>query len=132
MLEWVVSGSVLIAVVIALRFALRGKISLRLQYAMWALVLVRLLVPVSLGESSFGVAALMQKAARMSGQKGLLCRRARCRQAAARGKCRRRFIQRGPERVPFRRQRMGSRLLWGACLLKERRTLQAICSRRSG
>ena len=124
MLEWVVSGSVLIAVVIALRFALRGKISLRLQYAMWALVLVRLLVPVSLGESSFGVAALMQK--------GLLCRRARCRQAAARGKCRRRFIQRGPERVPFRRQRMGSRLLWGACLLKERRTLQAICSRRSG
>lgn len=63
MLEWVVSGSVLIAVVIALRFALRGKISLRLQYAMWALVLVRLLVPVSLGESSFGVAALMQKAA---------------------------------------------------------------------
>ena len=44
MLEWVVSGSVLIAVVIALHFALRGKISLRLQYGMWALVLVRLLL----------------------------------------------------------------------------------------
>lgn len=63
MLEWVVSGSVLIAVVIALRFALKGKVSLRLQYAMWALVLVRLLIPVGIGAAPFGVAALMQKAA---------------------------------------------------------------------
>ena len=123
MLEWVVSGSVLIAVVIALRFALRGKISLRLQYAMWALVLVRLLVPVSLGESSFGVAALMQKAAGLQdvGAKGAVVQEGQMPAGGSAG-----------ERVPFRRQRMGSRLLWGACLLKERRTLQAICSRRSG
>ena len=32
MVEWIVSSSVLIAVVILLRFILKGKISLRLQY----------------------------------------------------------------------------------------------------
>lgn len=55
MLEWIISSSVLIAVVIALRFALKGKISLRLQYALWALVLVRLLIPFSFGSSSLSV-----------------------------------------------------------------------------
>lgn len=55
MLEWIISSSVLIAVVIALRFALKGKISLRLQYALWALVLVRLLIPFSFGSSSISV-----------------------------------------------------------------------------
>ena len=52
MVEWIVSSSVLIAVVILLRFVLKGKISLRLQYALWALVLVRLLVPVSFGDTA--------------------------------------------------------------------------------
>ncbi len=55
MLEWTISSSVLIAVVIALRFALKGKISLRLQYALWALVLVRLLIPFSFASSSLSV-----------------------------------------------------------------------------
>ena len=55
MVEWIVSSSVLIAVVILLRFVLKGKISLRLQYALWALVLVRLLVPVSFGSSDISV-----------------------------------------------------------------------------
>ena len=55
MLEWIISSSVLIAVVIALRFALKGKISLRLQYALWALVLVRLLLPFSIGNSNISV-----------------------------------------------------------------------------
>ena len=55
MLEWIISSSVLIAVVIALRFALKGKISLRLQYALWALVLVRLIIPFSFGSSSLSV-----------------------------------------------------------------------------
>lgn len=54
-MQWIISSSVLIAVVIALRFALRGKISLRMQYALWLLVLVRLLVPVSLGTSDLSV-----------------------------------------------------------------------------
>ena len=48
MMQWIVSSSVLILVVIALRYVLRGKLSLRMQYALWLLVLVRLLVPVSL------------------------------------------------------------------------------------
>lgn len=55
MLEWIISSSVLIVVVIALRFVLKGKLSLRLQYALWALVLVRLLIPFSFGSSSISV-----------------------------------------------------------------------------
>ncbi|WOO35267.1 M56 family metallopeptidase [Anaerocolumna sp. AGMB13020] len=55
MAEWIISSSVLITVVAALRFILRGKISLRLQYALWALVLIRLLIPVSFGASSVSV-----------------------------------------------------------------------------
>ena len=45
--EWIVSASVLIVVVLALRGALGGRISAGLRYGMWAIVLVRLLVPVS-------------------------------------------------------------------------------------
>ena len=63
MVEWIVSSSVLIAVLILLRFVLKGKISLRLQYALWAVVLVRLLVPVSFGDTSMSVGNLTQKAA---------------------------------------------------------------------
>ena len=63
MVEWIVSSSVLIAVVILLRFVLKGKISLRLQYALWAVVLVRLLVPVSFGDTAMSVGNLTQKAA---------------------------------------------------------------------
>lgn len=63
MVEWIVSSSVLIAVLILLRFVLKGKISLRLQYALWAVVLVRLLVPVSFGDTAMSVGNLTQKAA---------------------------------------------------------------------
>ena len=55
MTQWIISSGVLIAVVIVLRFALRGKISLRMQYALWLLVLARLLVPVSFGTSDLSV-----------------------------------------------------------------------------
>lgn len=55
MTDWIVTSSVLIIVVTALRYLLRGTISLRLQYALWALVLLRLLLPVQLGETSFSV-----------------------------------------------------------------------------
>ena len=51
MLEWIVSSAALCALVIALRYLLRGKIGLRLQYALWGLVLLRLLLPVSFGGS---------------------------------------------------------------------------------
>jgi beta-lactamase regulating signal transducer with metallopeptidase domain len=55
MTEWIITASVLILTVLILRYALRGRISLRLQYALWALVLLRLLVPVALAESSVSV-----------------------------------------------------------------------------
>ncbi|MEG1577908.1 MAG: M56 family metallopeptidase, partial [Oscillospiraceae bacterium] len=54
-MEWIVSSSVLILAVILLRYLLRGKISLCLQYALWALVLVRLLVPVSFGSTPLSI-----------------------------------------------------------------------------
>lgn len=62
MTELIITSSVLILVVIVLRHFLKGKISLRLQYALWALVLVRLLVPVALFESPFSVMNAVQAA----------------------------------------------------------------------
>ena len=58
--EWIISSSALIAGVLAVRFALRGRISLRLQYALWAVVLVRLLIPFQLFTSDFGTGAVAQ------------------------------------------------------------------------
>ncbi len=63
MLEWVISSAILLLVIIALRFALKGRISLRLQYALWGLVLLRLLVPVSLGSTGLSIGNLTRKAA---------------------------------------------------------------------
>lgn len=62
MFEWLVSSSVLIVMIIALRFVVKGKISLRLQYGLWALVLVRLLIPVSFGGSPISVENVTQEA----------------------------------------------------------------------
>ena len=56
MLEILISSSVLILVLAILRLALRERISARLQYALWLLVLVRLLVPVSFFHSPVSVA----------------------------------------------------------------------------
>ena len=55
MMHWIVSSTILIFIVIVLRSLLKGKISLRLQYALWAIVLVRLLIPVSFGEAAISV-----------------------------------------------------------------------------
>ena len=55
MIEWFVSSAVLAAALIALRYVLRGKISPKLQYGLWALLLIRLLVPVSVGQSAMSV-----------------------------------------------------------------------------
>lgn len=66
MIEWIISSSVLIAIVIVLRFVLKGRVSPRLQYALWALVLVRLLVPISFGHSGASVQnipAMLEKTA---------------------------------------------------------------------
>lgn len=55
MTEWIVSSSALIVIVLLVRFLLREKLSLRVRYMLWLLVLVRLLVPVSFGESELSV-----------------------------------------------------------------------------
>lgn len=62
MIEWVVSSCILTLVVIALRYLLRGRISLRLQYALWLLVLARLLLPVSFGSTNISVMSVVEKA----------------------------------------------------------------------
>ena len=61
MTEWVLSSCILILVVITLRTVFKGRISLRLQYAIWGLVLLRLLIPVSFGSTDFSVANLTAK-----------------------------------------------------------------------
>ena len=55
MINWTISSSVLIIVVICLRTLFKGKIRLRFQYALWLLVAVRLLVPLSFGSSAISV-----------------------------------------------------------------------------
>ena len=58
--EWIISSSLLIAAVLLGRWLLRGKISLRLQYALWAVVLIRLLLPFQIFTSSFGAGTMAQ------------------------------------------------------------------------
>lgn len=55
MTEWILSSSILIVMFLALRRLLMGRISLRMQYALWAVVVVRLLVPWNLAESVISV-----------------------------------------------------------------------------
>ncbi len=55
MSEWIISSSALILIVLLLRRILRGRISLRLQYALWGIVLLRLLIPFTVFESSFSL-----------------------------------------------------------------------------
>ena len=55
MREVLLTSSVLIAALLGLRWAFRGTISRRAQYALWGLVLVRLLLPVSLPAVDFSV-----------------------------------------------------------------------------
>lgn len=61
MIEWAIPSSVLILMVLALRRLLKGKMSLRLQYALWALVLLRLLLPISFGATSVSVLNAMER-----------------------------------------------------------------------
>lgn len=55
MTEWICSSCVLIVGVVSLRRLLRGRISLRLQYALWLVVLLRLLCPVNFFQSSLSI-----------------------------------------------------------------------------
>lgn len=65
MKEALISSSVLILALTALRFLFRKRISRRLQYALWGLVLLRLALPVQLPGARFSV---MTGAERLTGQ----------------------------------------------------------------
>lgn len=62
MLEWIASSCALILAVLLLRRLLRGRIGPGLQYALWMLVLVRLLLPVSFGAARVSVQNLVRDA----------------------------------------------------------------------
>jgi len=55
MFEILITSSVLILIVTALRFAFGSRISRRLRYAMWGIVLLRLLIPVQFFQSPVSV-----------------------------------------------------------------------------
>ena len=55
MIKWMISSSCLILMITLIRKLFQGKISFRLQYALWLLAAVRLLVPVNLGSSMLSI-----------------------------------------------------------------------------
>lgn len=63
-LELLITSTVLILGIFGLRKLTMGKISMRLRYALWLLVALRLLVPVSVGTSAFSVMNLLPQTVR--------------------------------------------------------------------
>lgn len=59
MTGWILSSSILIAVVMGLRYLLKGKIAPGLQYTLWLLVLLRLLIPGEFTSSAISVQNLL-------------------------------------------------------------------------
>ena len=58
----IITSSILILIVVALRYLLKEKLSSRLRYAMWLLVAIRLLIPIEMGQSSLSVMTLVDRA----------------------------------------------------------------------
>ena len=55
MTDWIISASVLILLVVGMRYLFQGKIRLKLQYALWLFVAIRLLLPISFWDSVLSV-----------------------------------------------------------------------------
>ena len=55
MIQWIIASSCLILMILIIRRIFSGKISARLQYALWLLVVVRLLIPINLGNSVLSI-----------------------------------------------------------------------------
>lgn len=62
MLEWIISSSILIVLLIFSRLIFKGRIKLTLQYALWGIVLIRLLFPFSIGSTRISAANLKETA----------------------------------------------------------------------
>lgn len=61
MTEWILTSSVLILLVIAVRGLFKNKMKAKYTYALWLVVLVRLLCPVNFGELSFNLLSLAEE-----------------------------------------------------------------------
>ena len=61
MIEWIVSSCVLILAVILVRAAFRNKLRAWVRYSLWALVLVRLLTPFSIGSSLLSTGNIVEE-----------------------------------------------------------------------
>ena len=57
-----ITSSILILVIAALRPLLRGRVDPRAQYALWLAVALRLLIPVNLADSAYSALALLSRA----------------------------------------------------------------------
>lgn len=60
MMEILAGVTILIPVIMILRYVTRGKISMRLRYGLWLLVVLRLIVPMSIGNSMLSVMNLTE------------------------------------------------------------------------
>lgn len=61
MTEWILTSSVLILLVLVVRGLFKNKMKAKSVYALWLLVLVRLLCPVNFGELSFNLLSLAEE-----------------------------------------------------------------------
>lgn len=61
MTQWILTSSVLILLVIAVRGLFKEKMKAQYTYALWLVVLVRLLCPVNFGELSFNLLSLAEE-----------------------------------------------------------------------
>ena len=60
MIEWIVSSCVLILMITAIRQLFRNRLDLKVRYALWLIVAVRLLVPFSFAESRFSILNMLE------------------------------------------------------------------------
>lgn len=60
MTDMIVSGTILICVILVLRKLTYGRISMGMRYALWLVVAVRMILPVSFGSSSFSIMNAVQ------------------------------------------------------------------------
>ena len=60
MVEWMITSSILIALIILIRELFKNKIGSAARYALWLVAAVRLLVPVTVSESSFSVLNILK------------------------------------------------------------------------
>ena len=68
MTEWIITSCVVITAILVIRFCFKERIGARLRYALWLVVLIRLLLPVQFGESAISAAQLDRELPRVSAQ----------------------------------------------------------------